>query len=130
MPNYRGEISPRLNMYTERKISLTRDKVKFALGWNHTCNVPLNVVHVNIYEGKGSYVSCSYLHYYYSCIWFFQWKPVTKKICKSNWWHYDKLLEIPKLSGKFLLAKFYNMLAKRFGGWYQTKMLKRRISST
>ena len=28
---------------------------------------------------------------------------------------YDKLLEIPKLSGKFVLAKFY-MLTKRFGG--------------
>ena len=29
---------------------------------------------------------------------------------------YEKLLEIPKLSGKFVLAKFYNMLTKRFGG--------------
>ena len=42
---------------------------------------------------------------------------------------YDKLLEIPKLSEKFVLAKFY-MLTKRFGGWYQTKMLKWSISST
>ena len=43
---------------------------------------------------------------------------------------YDKVLEILKGSEKFVLAKFYLMLTKRFGGgWYQTKMLKQKISS-
>ena len=42
---------------------------------------------------------------------------------------YEKLLEILKGSKKFVLAKFIVMLTKRFGGWYQTKMLKQKISS-
>ena len=43
---------------------------------------------------------------------------------------YYKLSKIFKGSEKFLLAKFYGKLTKRFGGSYKTKMLKRRISST
>ena len=42
---------------------------------------------------------------------------------------YDKLLEILKGSKNSCWQNFIVMLTKRFGGWYQTKMLKQKISS-
>ena len=66
-----------------------------------------NVVQVNIYEAKSRYVFCSYLHYYYSCISFFNGNLSQKKIVKVIEDDiYYKLLEILKGREKFVLAKF------------------------
>ena len=73
-------------------------------------------MHVNISEVKRRYVFYSYLHYYYySCIYFFQWKPVTKKkiVKVIDDGIYDKLLEILKGSEKFVLAKFFSNVDKK-----------------
>ena len=84
-----------------------------------------NVVHVNIYEAKRRYVFFSYLHYFYSCIYFFRWKPVTKTFCKSNWgWHLWKLLENLKGSEKLMLAKFYSNVDKKIWSLISNKSIK------
>ena len=84
-----------------------------------------NVAHVNVHEAKRRYVFCSYLHYYYSCIQFFQWKPVTKKIVKViDDDIYDKLLEILKGSEKFVLAKFYSNVDKKIWRLISNKNVK------
>ena len=84
-----------------------------------------NAVFVTIYEAKGRYVFPSYLHYYYSCIQFFQWKPVTKKIVKVIEDDiYDKLLEILKGSEKFVLAKFYSNVDKKIWRLISNKNVK------
>ena len=71
-------------------------------------------MHVNIYEAKRRHVFYLYLRYYYSCIKFFQWKPVTKEIVKViDDGIYDKLLEILKGSEKIVLAKFYSNVDKK-----------------
>ena len=83
------------------------------------------IVHADIYEAKHRYVFCSYLHYYYSCIQFFQWKPVTKKIVKViDDDIYDKLLEILKGSEKFVLAKFYSNVDKKIWRLISNKNVK------
>ena len=83
------------------------------------------IVHADIYEAKHRYVFCSYLHYYYSCIQFFQWKPVTKKIVKVIEDDiYDKLLEILKGSEKFVLAKFYSNVDKKIWRLISNKNVK------
>ena len=83
------------------------------------------IVHADIYEAKHRYVFCSYLHYYYSCIQFFQWKPVTKKIVKViDDGIYDKLLEILKGSEKFVLAKFYSNVDKKIWRLISNKNVK------
>ena len=79
-----------------------------------------HVAHANTYDAKRRYVFCSYLHYYYSYIQFFQWKPVTKNICHI----YDKLLEILKGSEKFALAKFYSNVDKKIWRLISNKNVK------
>ena len=87
--------------------------------------VTFNVVHVNIYEAKGRYVFYSYLHYYYSCIQFFQWKPVGKKFLKVIEDDiYDELLEILKGSEKYELAKFYSDVSKKIWRLISNKNVK------
>ena len=87
--------------------------------------VTFNLVHVNIYEAKGRYVFYSYLHYYYSCIQFFQWKPVRKnflKVIEDD--IYDELLEILKGSEKYELAKFYSNVSKKIWRLISKKNVK------
>ena len=87
--------------------------------------VTFNLVHVNIYEAKGRYVFYSYLHYYYSCIQFFQWKPVEKKFLKVIEDDiYDELLEILKGSEKYELAKFYSNVSKKIWRLISNKNVK------
>ena len=85
-----------------------------------------NAVRVNIYKANRRYGFCSYLHYYYYCIQFFHWKPVTKKkivkVIEDD--IYDKLLEILKRSEKFVLAKFYSNVDKKIQRLISNKNVK------
>ena len=64
------------------------------------------VAHVLIYESKRRYAFCSYLYnYFYSYIFFFQSKRITKKIVKVIEDEiYSKLFEIYKGTEKVVLA--------------------------
>ena len=76
--------------------------------------VTFYVVRINVYEAKLRYLFCSNLHYYYSCIQFFQGSLSQKKIVKviDDDIH-NKLLEILKGSRKFVLAKFCGNVDKK-----------------
>ena len=78
-----------------------------------------------MYEAKRRYVFYSYLHYNYSCIQFFQWKPATKKFVKVIEDDiYDKLLEILKESEKFMLAKTHSNVDEKIWRLISNKNVK------